>query len=162
MCKECHEKMSPEEILRQIKDTLNVVSNNVAEFENWNTTSVSHLVITMSGQDGIEAKEIAVKLFEKFLNWYEWRKWDEYFPKKGLENMYPKKCLRKLLEIVRNSSYEIHPKDLEQMLFEEMAKYSSRKSVFITDDVYLQMFATGFITTITVFQIGLFICSSVR
>ena len=102
------------------------------------------LVIIISGYNGSKAKELAVKIFEKFIQWYELYKRDEYFPKEGLENMIPKKCCKELLRIAKNIPSETPTHEAEKLMFEEIKKYP-RKSVFINDDEEFSIIIKGFI-----------------
>lgn len=65
MCRKCHSGLSNETVISQFKEEL---SN--PKFEEWNTTSLHHLLIVLEGENGCEARDIALKLSEKFFWWY--------------------------------------------------------------------------------------------
>lgn len=66
-------------------------------FERWNTTSVEHLVVDLSGANGMEASELARKLLESYVEWYKNNREDMYLPTMGLERMY---SLDKMVEML--------------------------------------------------------------
>ena len=91
--------MGNEEVIKQLKEIL----DDKFHFEKWNTTSVSHIIIALTGHNGSEGKKLSIKIFENFLSWYEMNKQDKYIPFYGTECMYSKQCCRILLNIVKDS-----------------------------------------------------------
>lgn len=98
MCYQCHDGVS---VAKQYAEML---ENNKFKFDQWNTTSIGHLIISMSDHDGKECKDSAIKVYKKFLEWYEDNKEDNYFPNSGMEQMYSQDCLKNILEIIENNS----------------------------------------------------------
>lgn len=92
MCISCHG--TPEDTLKELT---NIYSTKDYKFNDWNTTSVNHLIISMSNHDGPKCKEIATKILKEFVKWYEKNKNDNYFPECGLEQMYSLGCLNELI-----------------------------------------------------------------
>ena len=97
MCYECHG--TPESTIADFKE---LITSNNYRFEEWNTTSVNHLIIAMSGHDGPEAKWLAIHIFKQFLNWYDTKK-NNYFPKNGMEQMYSRECLNNILKLIEQN-----------------------------------------------------------
>jgi hypothetical protein len=147
MCRDCHER---ETILEQLHEQWDSIQDNNAQFDKWNIISIFHMIIMMSGFNGEEVRELSIKIFEKFVDWYLLNNEDEYFPKNGLENMYPEKCYRRLLEIAMNSdTLETPPEHIQKILYEEIEKYPPRKPVFLTREETVKhcfkKFCTGFL-----------------
>jgi hypothetical protein len=67
----------------------NYINGDNQQFERYNSVSISHLLIPMSGLYGDEPKELAIKLMKKFVVWYKSNKPDNYFPDGGCQQMYP-------------------------------------------------------------------------
>ena len=61
MCRQCHNNLSNEEVLYQMKE-----AEIEPNFNEWNTSSVSHLLIIASGHNGKESSDIANKILDKF------------------------------------------------------------------------------------------------
>jgi hypothetical protein len=64
MCFLCHFKLSANDVVKQLKDS---VKN--PRYEVWNSTSLSHLNISASGFDGPEARTLALRLLSGFIKW---------------------------------------------------------------------------------------------
>lgn len=64
MCLHCHQQLTNEEVLRQMQGTL-----VDPKFNEWNETSINHLIITMLGYNGKECAAIAKEISENFLQW---------------------------------------------------------------------------------------------
>jgi len=60
MCLQCHLGFSKDEIVEQFKNP---------QFEKWNDCSLSHLIISGTGYDGIEARKLALNLFDQYLKY---------------------------------------------------------------------------------------------
>ena len=65
MCLECHSKLSDEQVIRMWEAVL-----DNPRFETWNTTSWSHLLLTISGINGDTAHKIGLKVGWQFYNWF--------------------------------------------------------------------------------------------
>lgn len=65
MCQLCHGT----DVAGTVKEYTNTLAN--PEFNKWNTTSVNHILISLSGQDGHEARQLALQLMENFLEWHK-------------------------------------------------------------------------------------------
>jgi hypothetical protein len=70
--------------IKRINKLTNIYSSKEYKFNDWNTTSVNHLIISMSNQDCPVCKEIATKILKEFVKWYEKNKNYNYFPEYGL------------------------------------------------------------------------------
>jgi len=98
MCRQCHSAFTNDEIVTQLKET--AVAPNYIK---WNTTSVSHVAIAASGENGEEARVLGLQLLQGYI---EWRKEqpNDYMPESGLESMYVvsdleeiyKRCVNKM------------------------------------------------------------------
>lgn len=100
MCYICRSK-NKEAILKQLTYELEYAPKI---FHLWNTTSVNHLIISISNNDGCHNQKLSVKILEKFLKWYKNNRTDKYLPKYGIERMYSKKCVQNLLKITEEST----------------------------------------------------------
>lgn len=118
MCKQCHSYLSDADVLLQLNSSLDSKNRN-DEFEQWNTTSVSHVLIALSGHNGPVCKEVAAKLLQRFLDWYEKNKPDRYYPVCGIEKMYARKCFKNVLLMVKDNP-DLSDKELLKMFDEEM------------------------------------------
>lgn len=82
MCRQCHSAFTNDEVVTQLKET--AVAPNYIK---WNTTSVSHVAIAASGENGEEARVIGLQLLRGYIEWRK-QKPDDYMPESGLESMY--------------------------------------------------------------------------
>ena len=89
MCRECHANLSDEEILKQLNECL-----EDPQFDEWNTTSVSHLLIEIE-LNKKETKDICNKILDKFEVYLKSKPY-KYLPKNGLEPMVSVNELKKL------------------------------------------------------------------
>lgn len=62
MCFQCHVKISDEQII-------NSFTKDEMEFDKWNTTSISHIIIAGSGYNGKKAKKLAINILNDYLIW---------------------------------------------------------------------------------------------
>lgn len=99
MCGQCHQALSDETVIQQWKEAL-----ENPRFERWNTTSFSHLLITIRGANGEEAHKLGVELGEKFYKWFVgpseglWEYFGPYHPQFGLEPFPSIQEVRKKLD----------------------------------------------------------------
>jgi len=63
MCFLCHKKLSNETITNQLLDML-IIKN----FNEWNTTTINHLIIISSGINGNNNKKIAIILLNQYID----------------------------------------------------------------------------------------------
>lgn len=111
------------------------------DFDNYNSVSIQHIMIAMSGMFGEEAKELATKLMKKFIVWYRATKPDNYFPVCGCQQMYPIAALegivtiteeyinvepKKKLELFNNLIMETQ-KTVRKVSFQEYMQNKERK-----------------------------------
>ena len=109
MCELCHSKLSDETVLGQLTHSL-----KNPNFDQWNTTSLGHVLISASGKNGEEARKVAIQLAEEFYKWYVgpsngiWELFGAYRPHSGLVAFPPIKEVRRLIDeaIYTNSSNE--------------------------------------------------------
>lgn len=66
MCLKCHQGLSDEYVLQSSLDSL---SN--PQFEKWNTTSLSHLFIEISGVNGEECSQLGLQLLDNYIQYKE-------------------------------------------------------------------------------------------
>ena len=97
MCFLCHQNLDNETLIEQL--------NTPNKFEEWNTTSLSHLFIMALGYNGKEIKELALKNLDEFMVWYNSQMWDEYMPTNGLEAMYARVDIQNFIDFVRVTHY---------------------------------------------------------
>jgi hypothetical protein len=64
MCIQCHQLLSDETILRQLTEEL-----ATPNFEVWNGTSISHLVLAVTGVNGTETQDLAINLIDQYQQW---------------------------------------------------------------------------------------------
>ena len=64
MCRSCHDSLSDAIIKKQLEDAL-----IDPKFEVWNSTSLSHIMLAMSGYNGYEVSEIAQQLFRNMIEY---------------------------------------------------------------------------------------------
>lgn len=64
MCLQCHKNLSDANILAQMQDRL--VN---PKFEQFNDTSISHIIITYWGVNGDEASGLAKKVLDNYIVW---------------------------------------------------------------------------------------------
>jgi hypothetical protein len=68
MCIDCHKSAHP--LLSELTKML-----NHPNFDEWNTTSVDHIIISASGEDGDQVRSIALELLKKFIEWKSKNDW---------------------------------------------------------------------------------------
>lgn len=90
MCIHCHQRQDPNIIIQQLKaGILN------PQFEKWNTTSLSHVLLSIRGLDGDEGHATGLILADMFCKWYGgwsnglWEYFMTYSPPYGIE-AFPK------------------------------------------------------------------------
>tara|TARA_Y100000782_G_C10043407_1_gene206307 strand:- start:252 stop:638 length:387 start_codon:yes stop_codon:yes gene_type:complete len=71
MCFECHMNLQDNTIMKQIS----IADENT--FHLWNSTSISHLLIASSGFNGIDVRNVALKILSDYYKWYE-KKTNQY------------------------------------------------------------------------------------
>ena len=64
MCLLCHQNMSDETIKQQILESL-----EDPKFEVWNSTSISHLTISLCGFNGYEVSDLSYRLFTNYISY---------------------------------------------------------------------------------------------
>ena len=65
MCFSCHQGLSDDNILNQLKNAL-----SDPQFHQWNTTSFNHIKLAIMGLNGEECHDLAVQLAEQFYVWF--------------------------------------------------------------------------------------------
>ena len=65
MC-DCHHVLDNDTVVKQLTNAL-----QHCEYADWNSTSLSHLLMIVRGCNGSEAHSLALQLVEKFYIWYE-------------------------------------------------------------------------------------------
>jgi hypothetical protein len=93
MCFQCHMGLTDEMVTTQMRETL-----ENPQFNEWNTTSVSHVAIASTGHNGEPARELGLNLLKQFI---EWRRTmpDGYMPNSGMESMFTVYDLERIYKI---------------------------------------------------------------
>ena len=89
MCRNCHDNIPDEEILKQLKE-----AEKNPEFDEWNTTSVSHLLVEIE-HNKKETKDICNRILDDFEIYLQSKPY-KYMPKNGLEPMVSVNELKRL------------------------------------------------------------------
>ena len=89
MCRQCHNNISDEEILKQLNECL-----ENPQFDEWNTSSLSHFLVEIE-RDRQETKDICNKILADFEIYLKSKPY-KYLPKNGLERMVSVNELKKL------------------------------------------------------------------
>lgn len=97
ICLECHSHFSDEEIVAQLDD----LDGN--SFERFNTASVNHLAFIVAGTNGQDAIRSSIAVLHRFSDWYRLHRPDKYYPRFGLEPMYPLSEIDNLIELGNNN-----------------------------------------------------------
>ena len=99
MCRECHMHQSDDIVLEQMLDSL-----KKPHYKLWNTTSFSHILITVEGCNGEDVHKIALIVAEGFYEWYLgyshglWQYFYKYKPKYGFECFPHANEIRKMID----------------------------------------------------------------
>ncbi len=109
MCLQCHSKLSNQHML---KDLQQIMKN--PKFDEWNSTSLSHLQLACAGANGHDCRNLAILILTNFLKWYKSKKLDCYFPRCGLERMPPKKEIQDILNWMNSNEY--HQNHLQRVI----------------------------------------------
>jgi hypothetical protein len=100
MCIKCYEPANTETALNDFKELL-----RKKEFGQWNTTSLSHLLLTITDKyTSLEVYNVVVELIEEFYMWYLMIG-DDYIPSNGIERFPNKVVLRDII----NNAYTLSP-----------------------------------------------------
>ena len=99
MCYKCHIGLSDDNIKQQLLDTL--IRKN---FDEWNTTTISHMFIIGSGMNGNVNKKLAIILLDQYIDFLKLQP-ENYFPKNGVEKMYPVNKLIDSLDYIKSHKY---------------------------------------------------------
>jgi hypothetical protein len=127
MCFKCH----PTDNDKVLKDLKEMINTNTYDFDKWNTTSIDHLFISASGQDGHEAKKLSQEILKKFTNWYIDYKNDRYLPITGLYPMYPQEALTKIIYKLDNVDQLLTKESMIELIDTEIKKaeqYNPKKN----------------------------------
>ena len=108
MCLELNENNN----IKNELEMMNKIKNKGLLFEKFNTTSVSKLLVSMSGNNGVKCEKLSISLYKKFVTWYSISKNDCYFPETGFIHMYPLKSLESIIKIYENKEIQTNKLDL--------------------------------------------------
>lgn len=97
MCLHCNKFITKSNLISSLKSEL-----NAENFESYNTTSVEFILYACFGLHGDEAKNLAMDVLEKFIDWMCRNKRPYYMPTSGLIEMYHPLMLKLLLNDARN------------------------------------------------------------
>lgn len=76
MCLQCHNYLSEEDILESLKEDI-----KNPQFDQWNTTSINHIVISALGNENLECRKIAIELLEKFIRYRRSKQFKDFYRK---------------------------------------------------------------------------------
>lgn len=108
MCRKCHGALSDELVIAQLEESL-----PNPQYERWNTTSLSHMIIAIEGTNGPKAHDLALELANGFYNWYlgpsngAWEYVSSYTPKHSLEPFPSSTEIREMIDDAQ-AEYEDH------------------------------------------------------
>lgn len=119
MCLYCHLGETSESSVRSLRNAL-----ENPEFEIWNTTSLSHVLLAVRGLDGSEAHELGCQLIEQFYDWFlgktngYWEYFTNYFPSHGFEPFPTIKEIRQMIDEAYEFYEKHHDKTRDEMIQE--------------------------------------------
>ena len=96
MCFECHMGLKDNTIMEQIS------TSDENTFHLWNSTSISHLLIASSGFNGIDVRNVALKILSDYYKWCN---------KNSDRHVIPIETLSQRIEYVLNNTTEHHNKN---------------------------------------------------
>lgn len=97
MCLQCHNAMSDGEVRDSVEAEL-----REPHFDQWNTTSLSHILIAACGRNGETVSKLAIELLDTFSKWYNITRNDGYLPSTGVEPMPSKQCIINICNYLHN------------------------------------------------------------
>jgi hypothetical protein len=112
MCRQCHSGLSDETVIAQLKEAL-----ENPQYEKWNTTSLSHMIIAIEGTNGAEAHDLGLQLAEGFLEWFlgstngAWEMVQTYIPKSGFEQFPHSTEIRMMIDDAKDVYEKNHSED---------------------------------------------------
>lgn len=127
MCLRCHSHIPTEEIVRQLKSSL-----EEPQYDKWNSTSINHCVIAAYGFNGKEASDIAVAILQNFSKYLE-ANYSDYcvmFEKNGFHHCPTPREIKLLLEHIEKVNSQNINKDTTQIHDEIIASESMYKLPF--------------------------------
>ena len=107
MCIKCHSSLSNELILKHLKEELDSGAKN---FSLYNSTSISHLIISASGYNGCDIRNKAITLLNKYNEWLILN--PSYILEESLSSQY----LMPMIERIKNNKIDHNDTDLEDYL----------------------------------------------
>lgn len=96
---QCNSKLTREQINQMF---LELLVN--PQFEQWNTKTISIILVFAFGYSGCEVRKYAIKLLEEFHQWYANSQCDQYVPNRSNEKMYSKNIIKSMVNYVKNSN----------------------------------------------------------
>ena len=122
MCIPCHSHLTNEQVVLDLQNTL-----KNRKFDQWNTTSISHILLAGIGINGQEAKSLALQILHHFIEWRK-TKPDKYIPEMGMEAMYSAEQLQEYLDFLKPfdpSSFNSRQEILDSV-HDEMVKIQAK------------------------------------
>nr|QFG74376.1 MAG: hypothetical protein [Megaviridae environmental sample] len=124
MCLLCHKNVSDNYVYNCLLELL----ENDTDFKDYNSTSLSHIIISSSGYNGIKVRDVAIKGFIKYKNWLE--KNERY-----TIDDYSLKKLNIMLRFIENCTIEYHNENEIERYFIELDDFTKSnkldtKSIF--------------------------------
>ena len=108
MCIKCHIGLSDSIVCSNMQDEIDNGSKN---FNIYNSTSISHIIIAASGFNGLNIRGKAIKLLENYKNWLFLN------PKYVLNNDLTPNKIKILIEKIKNNKVKYHDSEkLEKYL----------------------------------------------
>lgn len=113
MCFKCHGCISEKDALDALKDV------NRSEFHLWNSTSIGHMLILLSGANGEKVHNLTKNIMTEYLKWYKEK------PNRILQS--------KNLEFIINDTEKFYQENVGKCNDEIFTKYQTRISLKITN-----------------------------
>ena len=107
MCIKCHSSISNNIISKHLQEALDSDGN---DFLIYNSTSISHIIISASGFNGCDIRNKGIKLLNKYNEWLKSN------PNYILEESLSPKCLTKIIERINNKKLNQNSNELENYL----------------------------------------------
>lgn len=101
MCLQCHEGVTNAEVLNELHEI-----QKEPKFEQWNSTSVGHMLIACAGANDIEVRDLALLTMDEFLHWYASNRTDSYLPTCGMQAMPSINELKNQVNWMRSTEYK--------------------------------------------------------
>lgn len=134
MCWLCTKHLSSEKVIEQLNFALDNVNKDPEYFNLWNTSSLSFLLYSTIGINGVNARDIGLKLLQKFNLWIK-TKPAYYIPNSGVEPMLHHNVINKYYLWVCNFT---NPKNLSKIKLLDLL--NNRINQFVKEQTNYEFF----------------------